>query len=359
MGMELSQDRASHGLTEEDIIHIPGMQSQWVKLADGSRAHYTSSGETGPAIILLHGGIVGSSGTAGWRFMAPFLGANGFRVYCPDQPAFGWSDTRPEYYPTKGQKSYVEFVEMFADALCLDRFHLSGNSFGCTNTAYYVMNHPERILNYILIAGGVGANVVEVPRVPPSEGKFTPNPAYQNIPFDGTEKSMSDLMMGIIYEAKAVWPELVSMRTKAALRQADSQKARQEAQAKLNEDPNYQQWINAKGRIDKMTIPAVALWGMQDVLSPVENGFAQEDAMPNVQYFYPDQCGHQGQTDQPEMFNQLFLEFFRSGKVSWKTAEWAGVSRRRAINPKLVDQPIEGFPAPEPSRYTRGEPARV
>src|SRR2546421_178088 len=84
---------------------------------------------------------------------------------------------------------------------------------------------------------------------------------------------------------------------------------------------------------------------------PVENGFRQEEKLPNVQLFYPDECGHQGQTDQPEMFNQVFLEFFRDGKVSWKTAQWAGVSRRRPINPNVVEQPAGGFPAPIPEAY--------
>ncbi len=84
-------------LTEEKLIEVPGMLSRWVRLANGSKAHYMTSGTTGPAVILLHGGLPGSSGTAGWRFMAPFLGDNGFRVYCPDMPAFGLWDDREEF----------------------------------------------------------------------------------------------------------------------------------------------------------------------------------------------------------------------------------------------------------------------
>ena len=67
-------------LTEEGIIHVPGMMSRWVRLASGAKAHYMTSGDKGPAVVLLHGGLPGSSGTAGWRFMMPFLGQNGFRV---------------------------------------------------------------------------------------------------------------------------------------------------------------------------------------------------------------------------------------------------------------------------------------
>jgi hypothetical protein len=57
-----------------------------------------------------------------------------------------------------------------------------------------------------------------------------------------------------------------------------------------------------------------------------------------VQFFYPDDCGHQGQTDQPELFAQVFTEFFRDGRVSRETADRAGVSDRRPEMPELVEQ---------------------
>src|SRR5690606_5607788 len=309
MGMELTQDKASRGLTEEEIVHIPGLHSRWVRLANGAKAHYMTSGETGPAVILLHGGINGSSGTAGWRFMAPFLGANGFRVYCPDQPGFGWADTREEYWPKYGVKSYVDFIKEFADALCLDRFHIGGNSMGCSHSAYFAVNHPDRVISIGFIAG-LSMMVPPEKRIPAKDGKFTPNPNYNRPPFDydHPEDSQRELMAGIIYEAKAIWPELVTMRATAALRQRDSFEARNNPA--LNNDPNYQQWADITTRLPKLTIPAIYLYGLQDVLSPVENGFLQEDALPNIQVFYPDHCGHQGQTDQPEMFHQTFLEFF-------------------------------------------------
>ena len=73
-------------LTEEGIIEVPGMSSQWVRLGGGAKAHYMFAGETGPAVVLLHGGLPGSSGAAGWRYIAANLAENGFRVYCPDMP---------------------------------------------------------------------------------------------------------------------------------------------------------------------------------------------------------------------------------------------------------------------------------
>jgi len=326
-------------LTEEGIVHVEGMASRWVRLANGARAHYMTAGDTGPAIILLHGGINGSSGTAGWRFMAPFLGANGFRVYCPDMPGFGLADTREEYWPTLGTLSHVQFVIDFADALCIDKFHVAGNSMGCTNTVQTVMHHTDRILSFGLIAGSVGDLVDPARRVDGKDSKFSANPSYVRPDYDFTEASMRTLMEGIIYAQSAIWPELITMRNNAAIHQKASFEANAKSREGLLTNPNLSTRMSTKDRFNNLTIPGIYLYGKQDVLIPVENGFMQEDVgFDNIQFFYPDECGHQGQTDQPEMFNQAFLEFFRDGKVSRKTADWAGVSNRRPENVNLVEQ---------------------
>ena len=324
-------------LTEEGIIHVPGLASHWVRLANGARAHYVTAGDTGPAVVLLHGGIVGSSGTAGWRFMAPYLAANGFRVYCPDRPSFGLADTRKEYWPIYGLWSMVEFVQQFADAMCLDRFHIAGNSMGCTSATLYTTNHPERVISMGLIAGQLGNIVDPEKRV---RGSLT------NLnSFDGTAESMRALMEPIIYRKVAISDELLEMRTRSANLQSEAAAAFREGITRVTEDPNLAQLAATKGRFEKMTIPGIYLHGKDDVLSPVENGYLQEDAMEEagnrtVQFFYPEECGHQGQTDQPEMFNEAFLEFFRDGKLSRRTADWAGISTRRAENPDLIEQAV-------------------
>jgi 2-hydroxy-6-oxonona-2,4-dienedioate hydrolase len=348
MGRELVQDQASRGLTEEGIVHIPGLMSRWVLLANGEKAHYVTSGDTGPAVILLHGGIEGSSGTAGWRFMAPVLGANGFRVYCPDRPGFGLADTARTEFLEQGPIRQVEFVRMFADALGLDKFHISGNSAGCAVSVNFVVTYPERILSVAFIAGGLG-DITDTSNVS-DKREWSANPTYERNPYDGTEKAMKELMEGIIYEAKTIWPELITMRVNASLKQRAPRGISGVAQGPrggAQGDPSRQQVYSTTGRLDKLSTPMIYMYGLQDVLSPVERGFAQEDSVPNVQFFYPNHCGHQGQTDQPDMFNQTFLEFFRDGKVSWKTAEWAGVSRRTAINAGLVEEPAAGFPKPD------------
>ncbi|MGE3301843.1 MAG: alpha/beta fold hydrolase [Hyphomonadaceae bacterium] len=318
-------------LSAEGLIEIPGIRSEWVTLADGAKAHYSAAGESGPPVILLHGGIPGSSGTAGWRFMLPFLGANGFRAYAPDRPGFGLADTREAFWPHRGVMSWVKFIDDFATALNLRDFFIAGNSQGAQCTSYYVAYHPERVRAFALIATASFSqeNVLGVDPAKNEKGIAMP-------PFDGSEASMRTLMNTIIYRQEAISDDLLTMRTMAANNQAQAFAAAAKWNSEAVRDPNRAHLLDLRGKLDRVTIPGIYLYGRQDVLGPVANAYLQEEKLPNLQLFYPDECGHQGQTDQPDMFNQVFLEFFRDGRVSRKTADWAGVSKRRAEHAHLV-----------------------
>ena len=318
-------------LTEEGLVFVPGLYSRYVRLETGAVAHYVTAGETGPAVILLHGGLNGSSGTAGWRMMAPFLGANGFRVYCPDMPGFGLCDLRPDHWITDYQIGCVRFLRQFADALNLDRFHLAGNSKGCGDAAAFLITHADRVESFVFIAGNVG-DLVELP----AELRGARPPFG---PFDGTEISMRQMLEYITLNSSRVTEDVVAMRTKAANRNAEPYKAWFSSREAVLGDPDLAQMISTKHRLPHLTIPGLYLYGRQDILARVEYGYLQEEALPNVQFFYPDNCGHQGQTDQPDMFNQVFLEFFLEGRVSRATADWAGVSTNRSELAHLVEQP--------------------
>lgn len=307
-------------LTEEGLVSIPGLHSRYVRLASGARAHYMTAGETGPAVVLLHGGLPGSSGLAGWRLMAPFLGANGFRVYCPDMPGFGLADMRREHWPVLGLASHTEFIREFVDALCLDEFHLSGNSMGCMNSSLFLSAYPQRVKSFVLIAGGIGD-------LAPLDMKMDVFP-----PFDGTPASMRKMMETIIYRQEAITEDVLEMRTNAANAQADSYQALMAALGSFiggQIDGSMAARTTTTGRLDRINVPGLYLYGSDDVLIPFENAHRQEDALPNVQFFYPSECGHQIQTDRPDLTNQVYLEFFRDGQLSRQTAKAANISTRR------------------------------
>lgn len=323
-------------LTEEGLVATPGLMSRYVRLATGARAHYMTAGETGPNVVLLHGGIAGSSGLAGWRYLAPFLGANGFRVYCPDMPSFGHTSD-PENFYNYGQGAHVDFLHDFANALCLDRFHVGGNSMGCADTVQYLVAHPERVISWIAIAGPIG-DIMPMQRMREVDTR-TPDQIPKRYLFDGTEESMRTMLTGVVFDPSTIDDDVVAMRTQAANRHRDTygaNMARWQGPNTGTADVNELARLRTAGRLDVLTIPGIYLFGQNDQLYPLAGGHLQEDALPNVQFFYPPQTGHQGQTDRPELFNQIFLEFFRDGRVSAPTAQLAGISNRRPINPSLV-----------------------
>ncbi len=197
---------------------------------------------------------------------------------------------------------------------------------GCNNTVSYVLAHPERVLSFALIAGGIG-DLVSPDEDMAIRKRVNHAPPNINL-FDGTKESMKTMLNAIIYRPDSISDELLEMRTCAANHHREAYKqhfATVMAKSSAAEAARF----STKGRLDMLTIPAIYLYGKQDVLLPVEPGYLQDERLPNVQFFFPDECGHQGQTDQPAMFNHVFLEFFRDGQVSRKTADWAGVSTRR------------------------------
>ncbi len=302
----------------------------YVELRTGARAHYVEAGPAeGPPVMLLHGGLPGSSGAAGWRFMIPALADAGFHVVAPDRPGFGRADTRPEHWPVRGFLSWGEYVRDLADALGWDRFSIGGNSQGAQTAAYFTVQNPERVERLALIACGGFNPTFDI----------DPSQLVPGVPFpqwDGTEESMRSMLTTIVFRTEALSDDLVRMRNESALAQRESLAAASAWNARAIADPQIGQAHRLLGHLDRLTIPIVYLYGRQDVLSPVENAYLQEDLLPNVQFLYPDQCGHQAQTDQPELLNAAFAEFFAEGSLTRATADRAGISTRRPELPGIV-----------------------
>jgi pimeloyl-ACP methyl ester carboxylesterase len=186
------------------------------------------------------------------------------------------------------------------------------------------------VLSYVLIGTDIG-DAAPLEKRPPAAAHFEE--------YDGSRESMRRLMAAIIGRGAAIEDELVEMRWRSAQLQRDSRAQWWPTQLQYRGTlpwvhTDLQASLSTKGRIERLKIPALYLYGNDDVLTPVVWGHEQEDVLPHVQFFYPEGAGHQSQTDLPELFNQVYLEFLRDGRVSRATADRAGVSKRR---PELVD----------------------
>lgn len=116
---------------------LPGPDAQGFVAHDGARIRYSSYG-SGPAVILLHGGL-GHGGN--WGAQVPALLAAGYRVLLIDSRGHGRStrDDRPYTYELMASD-----VVAVMDDLAIDRAAFVGWSDGACIALVLAMKAPER-----------------------------------------------------------------------------------------------------------------------------------------------------------------------------------------------------------------------
>ncbi|MEH7272159.1 alpha/beta fold hydrolase [Neobacillus vireti] len=293
-----------------------GFHNSYV-LANGVRTHYSWAGTEGPAVILLHGAGPGACGAAGWRFMLPVLAKAGFRAYAVDQLSMGFTDARPHAWPVKGHQSLVDHVHDFIEALCLDEVSLVGNSQGAYVAAKYAIDHPEKVNKIVYI----GSNTIyqAMQEVPIRKLRSF----LEVIGYDYTEESLRKFMYRNSSEDTVIPEELIQLRHQAATRPGikESNQAFDAYLARMNEEPKLWDRYCIKDALPKLKIPGIFIWGNQDTVAPVETGYKLEKLLPNIKFEYIENCGHQAQTDQPEVVNKLVIDFLAVEKDQAATVQ--------------------------------------
>lgn len=287
-----------------------GYNSGWV-LANGVRTHYSWAGTEGPVVVLCHGGGPGSSGEAGWRFMLPALAKAGFRALALDQISMGLTDARPHAWPVLGHQSLVDHVSSFIDALCLDEdICMVGNSQGAYVAAKYTIDHPEKIRKCFFIGSATIAMSMGLPRPDVSR-----NAAFQALmSYDFSEAAMRKFLVAIINDPAKVSDELVKSRHEAANRPGirESLQAFQDYQERMRKDPKLWDRFSLKDSLPKLKVPTKFIWGIDDSFAPVKMGYELEKLLPNIPFEYIAGAGHQCQSDQPELVNEMVIDYLKN-----------------------------------------------
>lgn len=126
----------------------------WTDLtvAGGPVRHYRA-GDTGPPVLLLHGGMLDTAAGV-WRRVAGDLAAD-HQVHAVDLPRHGGS--RP-WTGLLDDAFFRRFLGELLDALGLERVALVGLSLGAGVSVGYALDHPERVDALVAIGpGGIGA----------------------------------------------------------------------------------------------------------------------------------------------------------------------------------------------------------
>ncbi|MGH4035672.1 alpha/beta fold hydrolase [Actinomycetota bacterium Odt1-20B] len=124
---------------------LDGVRHRDVEVRGGVRLHVAEAGDgAGEPVVLLHGF---PQHWYGWREVIPRL-SGAFRLICPDQRGFGWSDAPATGYDTN---SRVADVLDLLDALGLDRVRLIGHDWGAWTGFHLCLRAPERVTHHLAL----------------------------------------------------------------------------------------------------------------------------------------------------------------------------------------------------------------
>jgi pimeloyl-ACP methyl ester carboxylesterase len=125
------------------LPELPGVEHRYVTVG-GVRLHVAEAGE-GEPLVLLHGF---PQHWWEWRHLLSGL-SDSFRVICPDQRGFGWSDAPPgaSYAKEDLAREYIALL----DALGLEQVGLVGHDWGGVIGFLICLHHPERVRRYLAL----------------------------------------------------------------------------------------------------------------------------------------------------------------------------------------------------------------
>jgi len=255
----------------------------WV---NGHRIHYYVRGPiNGQPVVLVHG--LGGRGED-WVRLAPYLERSGFRVYTPDLLGFGQSEEpRNVNYSIAEQARVIRF---FLDRLHLQQPDLVGWSMGGWIAQKVAIDHPSRVRRLVLMdsAGlrmppGLDTRLF-TPTTPDELSRLneflTPNPP--RVPGFVAQ----DILRVSANTSWVIKRALASMFTAKDVTDAD---------------------------LPSLKMPVLILWGDQDRITPLSEGRAIHNLIPQSRLAVAKGCGHLAPAQCADRLGPEMTAFLQSG----------------------------------------------
>ena len=264
-------------------------------MADGVTLRVLEAGtERGEPVLLLHGWAISAYL---WRQTIPGLAAAGFRVFAPDLPGHGLSDSPPE----RGSftlDAMTTRTALLLDALGLDRVAVVAQSMGGRIAVELARRWPNRVTRLVLFGpvgfGDISPAQAYVPFVPPLSGALLATliprrlvdliqrRVYGKLGWF-TERDVDE------YWAPTQFPEVVGAQLQM-LREFD--------------------WApHAAGALHAITTPALVVFGTRDRTVRPVHAARLVAAMPQARLHWIEEGGHTVMEEVPGEVNALITSF--------------------------------------------------
>ena len=252
----------------------------------GQKIVYYEAG-SGPTLVLVHG--FASQARFDWgRVIVPL--SKHHHVIAMDQIGFGRSEKPFIDYSVQ---TYVDFLGEFLRTLKVEKFDLAGESLG----GWIVANYTIQALD----AGNTGKYALPKPSkliLEDAAGHTDPFKAggsVGKIPITGTIQDAGGVAI-VFYDKSLITPEFVRANFAMKLEANDGMTERL-----LTANPKLASEVVA-GKLDRITIPTLVVWGENDQLVPLDDGKDYAAKIPNARLVIVPECGHAASLEKPKEF---------------------------------------------------------
>jgi len=270
---------------------------------DGIRVHYQEFGnEADPPLILIHGY---TASTYVWKTTAPMLADAGFRVIAVDLIGFGFSD-KPRSFEYSIQ-AQARMISQFMAGLDVPSATLIGSSYGGAVALTVALENPNLVDRLILVDPVTN----DVPKN---------HPILRLVSFRGVGEAMTPIIAGSRFFMKH--------RMRGTLHKTSHHLITRERMDAIRRPLNAadghhsllatsREWSAAhiERDADKIKAPTLIIWGENDRVIPVRNGYTLLEKMPNSRLVVLKDCGHVPPEEKTEVFVDLVSKFC---KVSYR-----------------------------------------
>jgi pimeloyl-ACP methyl ester carboxylesterase len=254
---------------QEEMLDVRGVKIQMLK------------GGSGDPLLYLHS----AGGEIVWL---PFFEqlSQKYTVYLPAHPGFSKSEGLDRI---DTMEDLVFHYTDLMDQLGLTQPYVAGLSLGGWLAAELATRYPNRMHKLALI-NAVG---LRVPGAPIAD-LFAATPAeLRNLVFHDPNSD----------PAKTFVPDVPSPEVLE-----DTMKAR-EATARIGWNP-YLCNPKLRGRLYRITVPTLIVWGESDRLVPLAHGKAYQEGIAGAKLVVLEKCGHAPPFEKPEETVKILTEFF-------------------------------------------------
>jgi pimeloyl-ACP methyl ester carboxylesterase len=186
----------------------------------------------------------------------------------------------------------VDYVEKFVDMMNLNDFCILGNSLGGHVGLVYTLRDPKKVRSLVLTG---------------SSGLFE-NSTGGSYPKRGNYDFIKQRVEYTFYDPKTATKELVDEVY--------------EITGSISKCLNIVQIAKSAQRhnmakdIQKIEVPTLLVWGLNDTITPPHVAHEFDKLMPNAELKFIDKCGHAPMMEHPTIFNKYVTEFLEKIKVT-------------------------------------------